>query len=80
RGAVLVEFGALGLLAATLAVTAAAVIGAVVGKQAFGIALTPDWLRLLLGGAFGLALSLLAGWSGTRRILSTPPALALRSE
>ncbi|RBC84536.1 oxidoreductase, partial [Xanthomonas oryzae pv. oryzae] len=55
-------------------------IGAVVGKQAFGIALTPDWLRLLLGGAFGLALSLLAGWSGTRRILSTPPALALRSE
>lgn len=80
RGAVLVEFGALGLLAATLAVTAAAVIGAVVGQKAFEIALTPDWPRLLLGGAFGLALSLLAGWSGTRRILSTPPALALRTD
>ena len=80
RGAVLVEFGALGLLAALLAVTAAAVIGAVVGQQAFEIALTPDWPRLLIGGAFGLALSLLAGWSGTRRILSTPPALALRTQ
>ena len=37
RGAVLVEFGALGLLAALLAVTAAAVIGAVVGQQAHGL-------------------------------------------
>ncbi|GAE52951.1 ABC transporter permease [Xanthomonas arboricola pv. pruni str. MAFF 311562] len=68
------------MLAATLAATAAAVIGAVVGQKAFEIALTPDWPRLLLGGAFGLALSLLAGWSGTRRILSTPPALALRTD
>jgi len=80
RGAVLVEFGTLGLLAAALAVTAAAVIGAVVGKQIFEIALTPDWPRLLIGGACGWALSLLAGWSGTQRIVSTPPALALRRE
>ncbi|WNJ29952.1 FtsX-like permease family protein [Xanthomonas translucens pv. undulosa] len=78
RGAVLVEFGALGLLAALLAVGAAAAIGVVVAKQAFDLALSPPWPALLLGGVGGVLLSLLAGWSGTRRILRTPPALALR--
>jgi putative ABC transport system permease protein len=78
RGAVLVEFGTLGLLAALLAVGAAAVIGTVVSRQLFELALSPPWPSLLAGGAGGVLLSLLAGWSGTRRILRTPPALALR--
>ena len=78
RGAVLVEFGALGLLAALLAVVAAAIIGTVVSRQLFELALSPPWPSLLAGGAGGVLLSLLAGWSGTRRILRTPPALALR--
>ncbi|AKC87375.1 ABC transporter permease [Pseudoxanthomonas suwonensis] len=78
RGAVLVEFGALGLLAAILAVGAAAVIGTLVSRQLFELALSPPWGSLLAGGAGGVLLSLLAGWSGTRRILRTPPALALR--
>ena len=78
RGAVLVEFGALGLLAAILAVGAAAIIGTLVSRQLFELALSPPWLSLLAGGAGGVLLSLLAGWSGTRRILRTPPALALR--
>ncbi|UYK84163.1 FtsX-like permease family protein [Xanthomonas sacchari] len=80
RGAVLVEFGALGLLAAILAVGAAAIIGVVVARQAFDLTLSPPWPALLLGGLGGVALSLLAGWSGTRRILRTPPALALREQ
>ena len=78
RGAVLVEFGALGLLAAILAVGAAAIIGVVVSQQVFELVLLPPWPGLLLGGAAGVALSVLAGWWGTRRILHTPPALALR--
>ena len=78
RGAVLVEFGALGLLAAILAVGAAAIIGTLVARQLFELALSPPWPALLAGGAGGVLLSLLAGWSGTRRILRTPPALALR--
>ncbi len=78
RGAVLVEFGALGLLAAMLAVGAAAVIGTLVSRQLFDLALSPPRGALLAGGAGGVLLSLLAGWSGTRRILRTPPALALR--
>ena len=34
--------------------------------------------ELLAGGVIGVGLSMLAGWWGTRRILHTPPALALR--
>lgn len=78
RGAVLVEFGALGALAALLAVGAAAVIGVAVSQKVFELPLPPPWPGLLLGGLLGIALSLLAGWLGTRRILHTPPALALR--
>lgn len=78
RGAVLVEFGALGLLAAILAVGAAAIIGVVVSREMFEMALSPPWGSLLLGGLGGVLLSLGAGWWGTRRILRTPPALALR--
>ncbi|MFT4246862.1 MAG: FtsX-like permease family protein [Pseudomonas sp.] len=79
RGAVLVEFGALGLCAALLAVAAAAGIGVAVARQAFELAFSPPWPALLLGGAAGVVLSMFAGWSGTRRILSTPPMRALRA-
>ncbi|WMJ67871.1 FtsX-like permease family protein [Stenotrophomonas sp. 24(2023)] len=78
RGAVLVEFGALGTLAALLAVGAAALIGTVVSLRVFELPLLPPWPGLVLGGLVGIGLSLLAGWWGTRRILYTPPALALR--
>lgn len=78
RGAVLVEFGALGALAALLAVGAAAVIGVAVSQKVFELPLLPPWPGLVLGGLLGIGLSLLAGWLGTRRILHTPPALALR--
>ncbi|HYG07385.1 MAG TPA: FtsX-like permease family protein [Stenotrophomonas sp.] len=80
RGAVLVEFGALGLCAALLATLAAAVIGTLVAAQVFELSLPAPWPALLLGGALGVALSMLAGWWGTRRVLRVPPALALREE
>ncbi|WP_414495877.1 ABC transporter permease [Stenotrophomonas maltophilia] len=78
RGAVLVEFGALGTLAALLAVVAAAAIGVAVSQKVFELALLPPWPGLLLGGLVGVGLSLLAGWWGTRRILQASPALTLR--
>lgn len=78
RGAVLVEFGLLGLLSALLAVATAAVLGSVVARQVFELQLSPPWGPLLVGGALGVLLSMASGWLGTRRILRTPPALALR--
>ena len=74
----LLRGAALAVLAAVLALAGAAVIGTLVSRQLFELALTPSWPALLAGGAGGVALSLLAGWSGTRKILRTPPALALR--
>lgn len=80
RAAVLWEFGLLGLLAALLGVGGAAAIGTVISTQLFELPLDAPWGTLLASGAGGIALSLLAGLAGTRRILSTPPARALRAE
>lgn len=78
RTAVAVEFAALGGLAALLAVLGAAATGEVLARQAFEMPLDLPWTGLLGGAALGLALSVMAGWLGTRRILRTPPARALR--
>jgi putative ABC transport system permease protein len=59
-------------------VAAAALIGMAVARALFDTALPPPWWPLLAGGAAGVLLSVLAGLLGTRRILHTPPALALR--
>lgn len=80
RAAVLAEFATLGGLAAVLAVTATAIVGWLLGTQAFDIRLDQPWPALLAGGALGTGLAMLAGWLGTRRILRTPPALTLRTE
>ncbi|HVJ39681.1 MAG TPA: FtsX-like permease family protein [Stenotrophomonas sp.] len=80
RGAVLVEFGALGLCAALLATLAAAAIGSLVARQVFELSLPVPWAALLLGGGLGVLLSMLSGWWGTRRVLRVAPALALREE
>jgi len=80
RGAVLVEFGALGLCAALLATLAAAAIGSLVARQVFELSLPTPWMPLVLGGGLGVLLSMLSGWWGTRRVLRVPPALALREE
>ena len=80
RGAVLVEFGALGFCAALLATLAAAAIGSLVARQVFELSLPAPWPALLLGGGLGMLLSMLSGWWGTRRVLRVPPALALREK
>jgi|GEM_PF-7117419 len=63
---------------ALLAVGAAAAIGVAGSQKVFELPLLPPWPGLLIGGVVGIGLSLLAGWWGTRAILHTPPALALR--
>jgi len=79
RAAVLIEFAALGGLAALLAIGAAAITGVVLAERAFSMSLELPWPTLLGGGAFGMLLAMSAGWLGTRRIVSTPPGEALRA-
>ncbi|MFN3842108.1 MAG: ABC transporter permease [Rehaibacterium terrae] len=78
RGAVLVEFAVLGGMAALLAVGGAAATGWLVARELFQLAPALPWDRLLAGGLGGIAIAMLAGGWGTRRIVRTPPARALR--
>ncbi|HBK57421.1 MAG TPA: oxidoreductase [Xanthomonadales bacterium] len=79
RTAVLVEFAALGGVAAALAVAGALIAGWLLAREAFDIGLDQPWPELALGAGVGTVLAMLAGWLGTRRILRVPPALTLRA-
>jgi putative ABC transport system permease protein len=74
-----VELAIVGALAGLFAAAGATALGAVVSQQAFQLELTTSlWLPLLssLGGSlFTVAI----GWLGFRRLLRTPPLLALRN-
>ncbi|MFC4729623.1 ABC transporter permease [Coralloluteibacterium thermophilus] len=78
--AVTVEFATLGGLAALLAIFGAVLTGEILARRAFEMPLAMPWPVLLTTAAAGLLLSVLAGRLGTRRILRTPPARALRGE
>lgn len=78
RAAVLAEFALVGGIAALLAIAGAALTGVLVARYGFEMGLDLPWGPLLLGGLLGMALSMLAGWLGTRSILRTPPARSLR--
>lgn len=80
RAAVLAEFAALGGLAAVLAVGGATLIGLALAERMFQMRLAIPWPALAGGGGLGVALTMLAGWAGTRRVLRTPPVQALRAE
>src|SRR3546814_7401812 len=70
RAAVLIEFAALGTMAALLAIIAAAITGSVLAERSFGMSLSLPWGTLIAGGAAGVVLAMSAGWRGTRPILS----------
>ena len=75
----LLELALIGGLAGLLAALGAWSLGALLARQAFELelALSPGWLLLAsLGGAL---LAQVIGWVAVRRLLSTPPLLALRA-
>ncbi|GAB4167309.1 MAG: FtsX-like permease family protein [Wenzhouxiangellaceae bacterium] len=79
RGSVLIEYGAMALVAALVAVCAAAVIGGLMATWVFGFGYRPS--IALLATALGVSVPLVvgAGWLGHRRILRTPPMRLLRA-
>jgi putative ABC transport system permease protein len=79
RTAVLVEFTALGGVAALLALAGAAGTGWLVATRVFELPPALPWPALLAGAAGGVLVALLGGWWGTRRIVRVPPADALRA-
>ncbi|GAB3731256.1 FtsX-like permease family protein [Luteimonas pelagia] len=79
RAAVLVEFTALGGVAALLALAGAAGTGWLVATRVFELPPALPWPGLLAGAAGGILVALVGGWWGTRRIVRVPPAHALRA-
>jgi putative ABC transport system permease protein len=79
RSAVLVEFTALGGVAALLALLGAIGTGWLVAVQVFELPPALPWPALLAGAAGGVLVAVVGGWWGTRRIVRVPPAQALRA-
>ena len=78
RHAILAEFAVLGLLAGVLAAAGASVLAYVVATRILNLPYTFSatvWLVGALAGAVGIAL---AGYAGTRGVLSVSPLKALR--
>jgi len=79
RQAMLVELAVVGGIAGLIAAAGAMLLGQVIARQVFQIEMRPDlWLPAVsaLGGAV-IAMSI--GWWAMRRLLQTPPLLALRA-
>ncbi len=77
--AVLAEFAVLGLLAGTIAVIGAGVLGTVLARDVFKLAdYTPPLMALATLVAAAASTVALAGWIGTLRIARTSPIAVLR--
>lgn len=72
------EFAAIGLLAGLVAAIAASLLSGVVATQVFDLPWRPNWAMAAVGGALGMAVTLVAGLVATRRVVDAPPALTLR--
>lgn len=79
RGALLAEFAALGLIAGALAGVGATGIGWALGHFVFKLPYAPSLLPVLAGALAGCVVVMLAGWLGTRHLLSRPPLESLRA-
>ena len=80
RHALMAEFSVLGVVAGVLAGLGATAIGWALGNYAFRLAdYLPGATAMLLGGAIGGLGVMLAGWLGTRGLLSRAPMASLRA-
>lgn len=73
-----VELAIIGALAGLFAAVGAMLLGAVVGRQAFQLDLAPNLWLPWISAAGGAVLTMVIGWQGFRRLLRTPPLMALR--
>src|SRR5262249_1007687 len=77
-GAQRAEFAAMGVLAGVLATVAAGVIGQIIARRVFELALPPSLALWVSGPLAGVALLSLNAWLSARKVLRASPALTLR--
>ena len=78
-GAVLAEFGLLGLIGGLLGALLAAVSGYLVAVELFDLPGRINPLVWVLGMGGGTLIVALVGWLATRRLLGVPPVRVLNS-
>ncbi len=79
RTGTIAEFAILGAIAGSLAALFASLVAWAISRYVFELPYSPNpllWGIGIAGGAVGIAL---AGWLATRRVLETPPVVALRA-
>lgn len=79
RRALLVELAATGGIAGAIAAAGATAVGQVLSRQALQVDLPASPWLLPAAAACGMALAVGVGWLAARRLLATPPMLALRA-
>jgi putative ABC transport system permease protein len=79
RNALLVEMAIVGSIAGLIAALGATLLGQVIARQVFQLALDIDFSLLIVAMACGGALTVFAGWLALRKLLDTPPLLALKA-
>ena len=79
-GAVLAEFGLLGLIGGLLAALLASVSGYLIAVELFDLPGQVSAAIWWLGIGAGTAVVALVGWLATRRLLGVPPMQVLNSE
>ncbi|HEX5338885.1 MAG TPA: FtsX-like permease family protein, partial [Gallionella sp.] len=72
------EFAALGLMSGLFAAAGAELLGWVLARFVLEIPYRANLAIWLTGGLGGMAVVMLAGWLGTRRLTSLPPLVILR--
>ncbi|HLO64758.1 MAG TPA: FtsX-like permease family protein, partial [Azonexus sp.] len=76
--AMMVELGIIGALAGLFAAGGALLLGTIVSRQVFQLDLDYSFWLLPVAALGSALLSVAIGWLGIRRLLATPPLLALR--
>lgn len=79
RGGLLIEYGIMAAIAASLACCGAAIVGALLADELFGFAYRPGFGLFALGFSVAVTLIVGAGWLGNRSVLATPPVRILRA-
>ena len=79
RQALLAELAVVGAIAGLIAGAGAALVGSLLARNVFQLDLQPGLWLFPQAISFGVLLSVGIGWLAVRRLLATPPLLALRA-
>jgi len=79
RRGLLIEYGIMALIAASLATFGAALVGWLLARELFDFSYQPSALLFAIGFTSAFVLIVGSGWWGNRSVLATPPVRILRT-